>query len=56
MDWVWFLFEFDGRINRAKLWLAMLVIVCWMMFLALLMLIVDQMFWQPRQIHPFQHQ
>lgn len=52
MDWVWFLFEFDGRINRAKLWLAMLVIVCWMMFLALLMLIVDQMFGNPvKSIH-----
>jgi uncharacterized membrane protein YhaH (DUF805 family) len=23
MDWTWYLFRFDGRINRAKLWLAM---------------------------------
>ena len=22
MDWTWYLFRFDGRINRAKLWLA----------------------------------
>ena len=21
MDWTWYLFRFDGRINRAKLWL-----------------------------------
>jgi uncharacterized membrane protein YhaH (DUF805 family) len=37
MDWTWYLFHFEGRINRAKYWLAGLVIVCWMMFLALLM-------------------
>jgi uncharacterized membrane protein YhaH (DUF805 family) len=34
MDWTWYLFRFEGRINRAKLWLAALVIVCWMIFLA----------------------
>ena len=34
MNWSWYLFRFEGRINRAKLWLAMLVILCWMMFLA----------------------
>jgi uncharacterized membrane protein YhaH (DUF805 family) len=34
MDWTWYLFRFDGRINRAKLWLANLIIVCWMIFLA----------------------
>jgi uncharacterized membrane protein YhaH (DUF805 family) len=34
MDWVWFLFSFEGRINRAKYWLAGLVIGCWMMFFA----------------------
>jgi uncharacterized membrane protein YhaH (DUF805 family) len=36
MDWVWYLFGFEGRINRAKYWLAGLVILCWMMFLAVL--------------------
>jgi uncharacterized membrane protein YhaH (DUF805 family) len=52
MDWVWFLFEFDGRINRAKVWLALLVIVCWMIVLAMLMLIVDQAFGNPvKSIH-----
>ena len=25
MDWTWYLFRFDGRINRAKLWLGGLV-------------------------------
>ena len=33
MDWTWYLFRFDGRINRAKLWLALLIILCWMMLL-----------------------
>jgi uncharacterized membrane protein YhaH (DUF805 family) len=47
MDWVWFLFEFDGRINRAKMWLAMLVIACWTIFLAVLMLVIEQMFGSP---------
>ena len=47
MDWVWFLFQFDGRINRAKVWLAMLVILCWMLLIAALMLLVDGMFGNP---------
>lgn len=34
MDWTWYLFRFDGRINRAKYWLAGLIIVCWMAFIA----------------------
>src|SRR5579864_3940521 len=52
MDWVWFLFEFDGRINRAKAWLALLVIVVWMILVAMLMLVVDQMFGNPvKSIH-----
>ncbi len=47
MDWVWFLFEFDGRINRAKMWLAMLGIICWMLFVAILMIIIEQLFGSP---------
>lgn len=34
MDWSWFLFRFDGRINRARMRLALLVVLCWMIFLA----------------------
>ncbi len=34
MDWTWYLFRFDGRINRAKYWLAGLIIVCWMILMA----------------------
>jgi len=36
MDWTWYLFGFKGRINRAKYWLAGLVIVCFMIFFAIL--------------------
>jgi uncharacterized membrane protein YhaH (DUF805 family) len=36
MDWTWYLFRFDGRINRAKYWLAGLIIICWMIFLAVI--------------------
>jgi uncharacterized membrane protein YhaH (DUF805 family) len=32
MNYAWFLFRFDGRINRAKLWLATLIIPCCMIF------------------------
>jgi len=38
MDYVWYLFRFDGRINRARCWLAGLIILCWMFFLAGVML------------------
>ena len=44
MDWVWYLFRFDRRINRAKYWLAGLIMVCWMMFLAALAVAVDLAF------------
>jgi uncharacterized membrane protein YhaH (DUF805 family) len=30
MDYVWFLFRFDGRINRARYWLATLAMLCCM--------------------------
>src|SRR6266436_7750404 len=37
MDWNWFLFRFEGRINRAKYWLAGLIILCWMSFALMLL-------------------
>jgi uncharacterized membrane protein YhaH (DUF805 family) len=36
MDYAWFLFSFEGRINRARYWFAILIILCWMIFLAAL--------------------
>jgi uncharacterized membrane protein YhaH (DUF805 family) len=38
MDYVWYLFRFDGRINRARCWLAGLIIISWMIFLGGVML------------------
>jgi uncharacterized membrane protein YhaH (DUF805 family) len=35
MDWVWLLFSFEGRINRAKYWLGSLVMLAWTLLLAL---------------------
>lgn len=37
MDYVWYLFRFDGRINRARCWLAVVIIICWMLFLSLML-------------------
>jgi uncharacterized membrane protein YhaH (DUF805 family) len=34
MDWTWYLFGFKGRINRAKMWLSVLIVLCWMLFLS----------------------
>ena len=36
MNWTWFLFSFQGRLNRGGLWLSLLVVFCWMMFAAAL--------------------
>jgi uncharacterized membrane protein YhaH (DUF805 family) len=47
VDWGWFLFGFGGRINRAKYWLAILIVVCWMMFLGLLTLAVAKVVGSP---------
>ncbi|QOG22722.1 MULTISPECIES: DUF805 domain-containing protein [Bradyrhizobium] len=38
MDWTWYFFRFDGRINRALLWQALLIVA----LLAALLGIVDQ--------------
>ena len=43
MDWVWYLFSFKGRINRAKLWLAALIIICWMIFLGVLAVVMTRL-------------
>jgi uncharacterized membrane protein YhaH (DUF805 family) len=52
MDWVWYLFSFDGRINRAKMWLAGLVIGCWMIFLFMLLFLpIGYLFGWPEKFH-----
>jgi uncharacterized membrane protein YhaH (DUF805 family) len=37
MDHKWLLFSFEGRINRAKYWLATLIILCWMIFVLMIL-------------------
>jgi uncharacterized membrane protein YhaH (DUF805 family) len=37
MDYFWFLFRFEGRINRAKYCLALLIIVYWMLFVLMVL-------------------
>ena len=52
MDWVWYLFKFEGRINRAKYWLAGLIIVCSMIFLMLLLFVpVGYLFGWPGELN-----
>jgi uncharacterized membrane protein YhaH (DUF805 family) len=40
MDWTWYLFRFDGRINRAKLWLAGVVELGLMMSVGLVIVAI----------------
>jgi uncharacterized membrane protein YhaH (DUF805 family) len=40
MDWNWYLFSFQGRINRARYWLAMLVCAGWMVFTIWMLVLV----------------
>jgi uncharacterized membrane protein YhaH (DUF805 family) len=44
MDYVWYLFRFNGRITRARCWLAGLIIICWMIVLSLLFFGVAYLF------------
>jgi uncharacterized membrane protein YhaH (DUF805 family) len=39
-----FLFGFSGRINRAKYWLATLIILCWMIFVLMLLAVTARIF------------
>ena len=47
MDWVWFLFGFNGRINRAKLWLAGLVMLGGLAVLGIVTVAIQSLFGEP---------
>ena len=49
MDWTWYLFRFDGRINRAKLWLAGVVLLGLVMSVGLVIIAIHSLFGGP---HP----
>jgi uncharacterized membrane protein YhaH (DUF805 family) len=51
MDWVWFLFSFKGRINRAKLWLSLLVVLCWILFTVTLVAGAGKLLGGPRAFY-----
>jgi len=51
MDWTWYLFRFDGRINRAKLWLGGLVLLGVMMTLGLVIVAIHSVFGGARPFH-----
>ena len=40
MDWNWYLFCFEGRINRAKWWLSLPIVFGWLIFLLLMSILV----------------
>ena len=44
MDWTWYLFRFDGRISRARLWLAGLVLFGLMMTVGLVIVAIHGLF------------
>lgn len=53
MDWNWFLFSFNGRISRARLWLAVPVMLGWMIFLGLLAVGCGRLFGSPPPFDSF---
>ena len=50
MDWTWYLFRFDGRINRAKLWLAMPVVLGLLTVLGAVIVAIQSLFGGPTPI------
>ncbi len=44
MDWTWYLFRFDGRISRAKLWFGGLALFGLMMTVGLVILVIYRLF------------
>ena len=51
MDWNWYLFRFDGRINRAKLWLAGPVLLGLMMVVGLVTVAIQTLLGGPTSFH-----
>jgi uncharacterized membrane protein YhaH (DUF805 family) len=40
MDWNWYLFSFEGRINRAKFWLSLPILFGWMVLIIAIMWLI----------------
>ena len=51
MDWTWYLFRFEGRINRAKLWLAGPVLLGLMMVVGAAIVAIQSLLGGPTSFH-----
>jgi uncharacterized membrane protein YhaH (DUF805 family) len=51
MDWNWYLFSFKGRINRAKFWLSVPILLGWTLLIMWLMLATITAFTATRAAH-----
>ena len=51
MDWTWYLFRFDGRINRAKFWLAIPVLFGLMITVGLVIVAIHGLFGNAAPFH-----
>ena len=51
MDWTWYLFRFDGRISRARLWLAMPLLFGLMMTVGLAVVAIQGLFGRAAPFH-----
>ena len=51
MDWTWYLFRFEGRINRAKLWLAGPVLLGLMMVVGAAIAAIQSLLGGPTSFH-----
>jgi uncharacterized membrane protein YhaH (DUF805 family) len=51
MDWTWYLFRFDGRISRAKLWFGGLALLGLMMAVGLVIIAIHSLFGGAKPFH-----
>lgn len=51
MNWTWYLFRFDGRIDRAKLWLAGVILLGLMMAVGAVIVAIHSLFGGPASFH-----
>jgi uncharacterized membrane protein YhaH (DUF805 family) len=51
MDWTWYLFRFDGRISRARLWLAIPLLFGLMMTVGLAVVAIQGLFGRAAPFH-----
>ena len=56
MDWNWYLFSFEGRINRARFWLSFFILLGWMLFIMWMMMwMMELTVLLVARVHPHGH-